>query len=157
MPKWKALGRPRACSLHLGHLLQSSACKSFICCDGPVISVVPESGMMPHGLVMPLLIVSGPQKRTPSSEGPFRGPVDKPWKLIPQCSFPTCGMGRDSAGMLNLKAPGRSPSWKHIEKRSMCAISRNSLVSSGWTCVFGAAAAQSCGKIKQITASMMPE
>mmetsp|Transcript_18452 Transcript_18452/g.50662 ORF Transcript_18452/g.50662 Transcript_18452/m.50662 type:complete len:213 (+) Transcript_18452:823-1461(+) len=87
--------------------------------------VVPESGITPHGEVMPSCMVSSPQK-TMFIVGvePF-GPTETPRKSMPQCIWPICLTGFSNGGGAKRRTPGSPPSRKHIENRSISASWRN--------------------------------
>mmetsp|Transcript_106401 Transcript_106401/g.296926 ORF Transcript_106401/g.296926 Transcript_106401/m.296926 type:complete len:342 (-) Transcript_106401:70-1095(-) len=95
-----------------------SSNRSEICAAGPIIRVVPESGMAPHGESWPLTICEARQKSTGVA---VALPTETPRKSTPQCAVPMPPWLREPSGGPPRRRTPSAPSLKHIENRLMFA------------------------------------
>mmetsp|Transcript_116487 Transcript_116487/g.340821 ORF Transcript_116487/g.340821 Transcript_116487/m.340821 type:complete len:250 (+) Transcript_116487:560-1309(+) len=127
---WKSsnleYSEPLACSWHLGQLSQSCEKSDLRWSGSAMMTVVPESGMAPHGVSWPGSFEL--QKAT----GWVSSPTEMPRKSRPQWKVPMEPRAPGSAGVPRRRTPS-ALSLKHMENRPIPADSRKPLGRTPWS------------------------
>mmetsp|Transcript_33021 Transcript_33021/g.83857 ORF Transcript_33021/g.83857 Transcript_33021/m.83857 type:complete len:344 (-) Transcript_33021:90-1121(-) len=134
-----------AAALHFGQLSQISPKSETRCSAGPIINVVPESGIAPQAVSWPGSNFVGSQKFARSSApapaasglvarnealaaGALAATTEMPRKSKPQWTWPTEPSCREGFSGPMRSTPSSPPPLKHIEKRGMPAVCKKPLL-----------------------------